>query len=167
MNYYGCNIVKSDESLQHYGRLGMKWYKHIYGESEAFNRASDHARKLDSQFKKRYEKVISERTKNASKIATRQAKYDVAKAKTDYKMARGRTYTGNRKTTRLGRKLARAKKPVVIAEGKYSKAVAKTSNFLNKMNKEFDNKKVSSIKNDDGYKLGKMYIKKYDFDVKL
>lgn len=165
MEYCGYAIVRTDDSLQHYGRMGMRWGKHIYGEEEAFNRASEHAKKLDAKVQKRYEKVVNKRARNAAKISTRQAKYDMAKAKSDYKTIRGRRFTGIKRTTRLARSLARAKKPVLKAEGKYAKSMAKTTKFLNKMNKEFDNKKVGSIKNDKGYKLGDMYIKKYSSDM--
>lgn len=165
MDYCGYAIVKYDDSLQHYGRLGMKWGKRIYGEERAFEKASAHANKLDAKVQKRYEKVINQRAKKAAKIGVRQAKYDIAKAKSDYKTVRGSRFTGIKRTTRLARSLARAKRPVLKQEAKYIKNIAKTTKFLNKMNKEFDQKKVSSIKNNKGYTLGNMYLKKYSSDT--
>lgn len=166
MDYCGYAIIKYDDDfLQHYGRLGMRWGKHIYGEERAFEKASEHAKKLDSKVQKRYEKVVNKRAKNAAKIGTRQAKYDMAKAKSDYKTARGDSYTGIERTTRLARSLARAKKPVLKAEGEYAKSVAKTTKFLNKMNKEFNQKQVVGVKNEKGYNLGDLYLKKYSSDM--
>lgn len=33
MNYYGSH--ESEDDICHYGRLGMKWYRHIYGTAKA------------------------------------------------------------------------------------------------------------------------------------
>ena len=53
----------SNSELYHYGRKGMKWYQHIYGEADSrgkYNKYIDEYNSLPSQIKKRIKKHYNE-----------------------------------------------------------------------------------------------------------
>lgn len=57
-------IVKEQDYLEHYGRLGMKWYQHIYGEADGRAKYNKHVDEKVSQYKQ----------KETTKLANRRGK---------------------------------------------------------------------------------------------
>lgn len=86
--------ISNDDTIAHYGRLGMKWYKHIYGEYQGGAKYAEKgaalAQKYDSEGKSdKAEKIRSKIGKLAELDAEQQKRYmekraiDLAKGKLD------------------------------------------------------------------------------------
>lgn len=160
MNEY-FEAVSQEDSLKHYGRLGMKWYQHIYGEEQG------HA--------KYAEKGIKRIKKNEARSAKEHAKADVKRAKAKRaedksRMLKGKFFfrfpiiDGIRERL-LDKKAYRNSRKAYVAEksaAKADKIIQKTTKF---MNKYLADAKISDLSPEDvalGEKYALQFIKAYD-----
>ena len=67
------------EDVEHYGRLGMKWYKHIYGDYQGSAKYADKGEKVNEKLSKKKEKIDSKAAGLASKSKKLAYKADKAK----------------------------------------------------------------------------------------
>lgn len=137
INYLDENGLTDDE-LEHYGRLGMKWGMHIYGEDKTYRKSMT---KLGQQDKK-----ITKKKKEADYHSTRG---DAMRAKANSSW----TASGAR---RSNRKANRAYKRAYKRTKQSNRAYRRANRIVKAMNKEFADKKISSFTNED-VMLGKKY----------
>lgn len=77
--------IPDNEYLEHYGRLGMKWGKHIFGEERAQKSANRKLQRLDTKAKKASDKAAEyqmkaeeKQAKASSALLFRKSKYKKA-----------------------------------------------------------------------------------------
>lgn len=131
--YLGLN---NDESLEHYGRLGMKWGQHIFGEEKAKARAERKLVKLDKKATKAGEKAGKKQTKAYAKQAKASSAILFKKSK--------------------ARKAARASQKAYTTALKANNRIRKAYEWNKTMNDVFKNSKVKFISK-ESKNVGKKY----------
>lgn len=119
--------IDLDSELEHYGRLGMKWGMHIFGDEKEAHKAIKKVKKLDK--KSTLKKERSELHK---------AKGDRKRVKADLATSSRKHYKNLKKANRQYRRSHRTLKTSVRASRKARKIVSI-------MNDEFANTKISSF----------------------
>lgn len=122
------------ESLEHYGRKGMKWYKHIFGEDKAYSSASKKLQKLDT----RAEKSRQKGTQLLGKTLRRQERANNALV-----FRKSRAKSAAKSTKKLAQTYLRSQQ-----------RITKAKKFYDAMEDVFGNSKISELRNTD---LGKKY----------
>lgn len=139
--------IDINSELEHYGRLGMKWGMHIFGEEKEAHRAVKKVSKLDK--KSTVKKERSELHK---------AKADRKKIKADLSTSSRKRYKNLKKANRQYRRSHRTLKSSIRSSRRARKIVSI-------MNKEFANTKISDFTNDE-IAIGEKYcidiIRRYD-----
>lgn len=136
-------LTHSDENqngseLEHYGRLGMKWGMHIFGEEKTYRKSMDKLSKIDRK------------TRKAANIAGKYyGKGDVLRTQSELAINPIKKRRKLKQANRAYKKLNKA----VTKNVKYNKKARK---LVDAMNKEFANKTISSFSDDD-ISLGKKY----------
>lgn len=125
---------KSLESLEHYGRLGMKWGKHIFGEDKAYSSASKKLQKLDTRATKSEERG----NKLYGKTLRRQERANNALV---FKKSRAK-------------RAARSTKKLAQVQLRIEQRTAKAKKFYDAMSDVFGDSKISELKNTE---VGKKY----------
>lgn len=123
--------IDIDAELEHYGRLGMKWGMHIFGEDKEAHKAIGKVTKLDKK---------STLKKERSELHT--AKGDRKKVKADLATSSRRHYKNLKKANRQYRRAHRTLKSSIRASRRAKKIVSV-------MNEEFANTKISSFSPDE------------------
>lgn len=125
---------KSLNELEHYGRIGMKWGRHIFGEDKMFSKASSKLRKLDARATKSEERA----NKLYGKTLRRQERANNALV---FKKSRAKL------AAKSTRKLAQVQLRI-------QQRTAKAKKFYDAMESSFGNEKISELRNTD---VGKKY----------
>lgn len=125
---------RSLESLEHYGRKGMRWYKHIFGEDKAYSKATSKLQKLDTRAVKSEERA----DKLYGKTLRRQERANNALV---FKKSRAK-------------RAAKSTKKLAQVQLRIQQRTAKAKKFYDAMSDVFGNTKISELKNTD---LGKKY----------
>lgn len=125
---------QSLESLEHYGRKGMKWGQHIFGEDKMYSIASKKLQKLDTRLKKSEGRA----DKLYAKALRRQERANSALV---FKKSRMRT-------------AANSTKKLAQIELRMQQRAAKAKNWYDAMSDVFGDAKISELKNTD---IGKKY----------
>lgn len=136
---YNSSIDKDQDSLTHYGRLGMKWYQHIFGEYQG---AAKYAEKGEA-------KLSNLKAKNAkltNSIDSKVAKYEMEQGKHALKSAKYRAAKKNEKAmsedvlaAKYGAKsasLKNAKQKALNKETKLSDKVDRVKNTVKELEKK-------------------------------
>lgn len=123
-----------ENELEHYGRKGMKWGQHIFGEDKMFSKASSTLRKLDTRAAKSEERA----NKLYEKTLRRQERANNALV---FKKSRAR------RAAKSTRKLAQVQLRI-------QQRTAKAKKFYDAMEASFGNEKISELRNTD---IGKKY----------
>lgn len=126
------------EDIQHYGRLGMKWGKRIFGEEQAYQSANKKLAKLDKKA-----------TAAGNKAAQKEAKSVERQSKAD-----SATLFRRSKARSADRAIAKSEK----TRQNYVKQMVKASSWYKAMEREFGNSKVSSL-SAEYQALGKKYAR--------
>lgn len=167
MGLEAIDPVKEYEYLEHYGRLGMKWYKHIYGEKDG------RAKYLNKGFKKaekmynKAEKALAKTNKFSSKAidaGTKAQKLTVEAREKKLKLTRNLT---TRKANKYKAKFVKYQKKYEKFADKWYKKNKKGIDFTTKMESIFGEIRMSELNtkqqtigkafcmnllNDDGYR---------------
>lgn len=116
----------TEDDLEHYGRLGMKWYKHIYGEEQGaakyMQKGRDKAAKLQTKAAKAKAKSDLRSKKAQYRKMQSENLFDRGASERRIRRARRRAWKLSRKAFRLERKSFRATK-------KANKILKKVSKF--------------------------------------
>lgn len=136
---YNPSTDGSQDSLAHYGRLGMKWYQHIYGEYQGAAKYAEKGEKKLSALKSKNAKLVGS-------IDTQVAKNDKLQGKHALKAAKYRAAQKDEKSikedvlaAKYGAKsasLRNTKQKALDKEDKLSKNVDRVKNAI----KELENK---------------------------
>lgn len=124
--------------LEHYGRLGMKWGMHIYGEDKTYRKSMTKLAKQDSK--------ISKRKQEADYNSTRG---DMMRSKANYAWTNRGMRRSNKKANKAYKKAHKRTKQSI-------RASKRANRIVNAMNKEFANHKISSFTDED-IMLGRKY----------
>ena len=73
----GLDEFRQGEDIQHYGRKGMKWYQHKYGEEDGRSKYMQKGLKKLDKYQKKTAKLENVRAKNASMHQRYKDKSDV------------------------------------------------------------------------------------------
>ena len=157
---YDDLILKEDE-LAHYGRLGMKWYQHLFGNDTRVGKAGRNHKLFEK--KSAEDRRTSRAVKAANKAANLQVKRDAklakAKASTDYKMARinqKKAIAETKRAAKVAAYQADGYKKLRNKKGEFdTKKVSKVMNLMSDtevkalVNRMTDERKIADIKHDD------------------
>lgn len=122
------------ESLEHYGRKGMKWYKHIFGEDKAYSKALSKLGKLDTRAAKSEQRA----DKLYGKTLRRQERANNALV---FKKSRAK-------------RAAMSTKKLAQVQLRIQQRTAKAKKFYDAMSDVFGDTKISELKNTE---IGKKY----------
>lgn len=164
----------SEDDLEHYGRIGMKWYKHIFGDDKAYRKSISKLKKLDSKSDKaqlasakknaasvskyqrkeaKYEKKAAKAQVKSSKAGRKDSKLEMKARKLRMKAGKARRLSRYQRLQRKAEKLEfrSAKKEfrsskLQLKADKYSKKAAKAAEKAVKVNASSANKSVKSIR---------------------
>ncbi len=92
-------VINEDDYLAHYGRKGMKWYQHIYGEETPVNRKGYRYAKKAAK--------ISKYAAKRDKAFKKGKKYKIFFSNTRYKMATAKAARMITKISRKGYKMTK------------------------------------------------------------
>lgn len=124
--------------LEHYGRLGMKWGMHIYGEDKTYRKSMTKLAKATRQ---------NERDRNkALTYGYKSNEYNAKANMVANSRKRNRLYKKAYKTSRLSSNYIRSS----------NRNLRRANRIVKAMNKEFANRKISSFTDED-VMLGKKY----------
>lgn len=125
--YYVGASSQSQEDIEHYGVLGMKWGQHIFGRTpeQYYEKGAKRLSKYDQKASKQYDK--SDATKN---------KYYDAQVKSQSSMLFRKSKA--KKATKIARKAYRQESKGIAFENKAQK-------FATKMKKTFSGIKVGDV----------------------
>lgn len=135
---------QNGSELEHYGRLGMKWGMHIFGEEKTYQKSMDKVGKADS-------KSILKRERS-----------EKHKTKGDWRSAKSQIVRSDRKRRKLLRKANRQYRRAHRTMRSSIHNVRKAKRIVNAMNKEFENVKIKDVSTRDV-----MLGEKYGIDVVL
>lgn len=148
----GLDEFQEGQDIQHYGRLGMKWYQHKYGEQDG------RAKYLD--------KGITKLTKMDSKIQSRKPKIDVYKDKAQAKKDKAQVLkdkfemTGNvkymKKAAKQNKKAYKLNKKAYKLDLKNSKLIKQGRKMTKFINNEYGMLKASDL-NSEQIRVGKQF----------
>lgn len=132
-------------SLEHYGRLGMKWYQHIYGDQDG---RAKYAEKGVKKVTKQDAKV----TKASSKAAIKRAKADQLRQKAELVELKS-----EKKALKLKKKAYKFYRDVTRQEKRAAKAEKSIQKAVNFLNENLADVSLSNASNSD-IALGKQYM---------
>ena len=148
----GFDEFREGQDIQHYGRLGMKWYQHKYGEEDG------RARYLDKGLKKM--------EKMDTKIQSRKPKIDVYKEKAQMKKDKAQVYrdkfewTGKtkymKKAAKQNRKSYKFNRKAYKLDMKNSKLLKKGRKMTKFINQEYGMLKTSDL-NSEQIRIGRQF----------
>lgn len=125
-----CGLVDQDE-LKHYGRLGMHWYEHIYGEEDG-----------RGKYMTKGLRKLSALDARATRLG---AKADIKKWKAEKAEQKSMTAWSSHGEKKQRRKMYKNRKKSAKAQKKSGKATRKAERVANFMATEFDTLKYSDI----------------------
>ncbi len=140
------------EDVEHYGRLGMKWYEHIYGDYQGAAKYADKGEKINEKLSKKKAKIDSKATGLASK--SKKLAYKSDKAKNGGFLRK----PNEEKSTKLAEKSAKAdyeSKQLNVKSQKIGKKLMKNQKIIDEckkkvsdIEKEQENKERAEFEND-------------------
>lgn len=148
----GLDEFRASEDLQHYGRKGMKWYQHKYGEEDGRSRYMQKGLKKLDKYQKKAQKLESKRAKNASAHQYYKEKGDVLRDK--YEMTGKTRYL--KKAQKFRKKGFKYGRREMSANTKITRLNKKGEKIAKKMTKMFGSIKASDL-NPEQVRLGKKY----------
>lgn len=137
-----------EDELEHYGRLGMKWGKHIFGEEKAYKYAINKLNRLDTKAQKKLAK--------SAKKSLKADNYRAKREKIDNKLLRFGPLDTFRKS-RLSKKSYKQTKRAYRALKSSQRAHRKAEKWVASMNQEFGNIKLDTITDTD-VALSRKYV---------
>lgn len=134
---YVVRRIDKDE-LEHYGRLGMKWGQHIFGQEHVYKKSIKKLKKIDNR---------------AQEKKTEAARLDYKSEKLRQKADRARS---PKKYERISRQANAYRLQANREMWKSRKLETKAKKWVDTMNNHFDNVRINSVSTDD-IAIGKRY----------
>lgn len=163
MHYY---TIERSGSLAHYGRLGMKWYQHIYGQYQGTAKYAAKGEKKLSKMKERNKEAFPKIANKAMKLSRKQYKY-ATKAAKFYRVGRDEDAQNMEykaaKYEEAANKLQNQKMKAILRTAKLNDKVKYVKDTLNSMSKDnsteskADYKKYEEALSKDGWKRNDKY----------
>ena len=148
----GLDEFQEYQDIQHYGRLGMKWYQHKFGEADGRSRYMQKGLKKLDKYQKKTAKLETKRAKNASLHQRYKDKGDVLRDK--YEMTGKTKYL--KKASKLRKKAFKYGRRQMSANTKITRLNKKGEKIAKRMTDMFGTVKASEL-NPEQVRLGKKY----------
>lgn len=146
MNYLIHHV--GDDELEHYGRLGMKWGKSIYGKEKAFAKAT-----------KKLTKLTNRATTRATRSAIEKSRSDNYRERNQFVKDKFIRFpvVDRMRSRRLANRANRYARQSYRNLRASQRAQRKAQKFVNSMNKEFSDMKLTSMSTQD-IELSRKYV---------
>lgn len=148
----GLDEFRQGKDIQHYGRKGMKWYQHKFGEEDGRSRYMQKGLKTLDKYQKKTQKLEATRAKNASAHQRYKDKSDLLRDK--YELTGKTRYL--KKATKLRKQAFKYGRREMRANTKITRLNKKGEKAAKKMVDLFGSIKASDL-SPEQVRLGKQY----------